>query len=148
MHTHLTRILPVAAMIALAACQSNPPAQDAAAIADSLRVDSLSAEVMSIHDESMAKMMTIRRLQTRLTEVTDSLGKLKKDTTAVSAANVRLDSANAAMHAWMEGYDLELKGKTMTEKKAYLESEKEKIKKVGDQMQESIGNAKQLLGQP
>jgi len=145
MYKHIFRMLPVAAQIALAACQGGAPAGNTAAIADSLRIDTLSQEVMDIHDEGMAKMMVIRRLKGRVTEVTDSLARVKKDTAAFSAAGLLLDSANAAMNTWMHGYDMKMEGKSTEEKKAYLESEKQKISEVKDLMLKSIDDAKALL---
>lgn len=145
MYKHITRILPVAAMIALAACQGGTSTQSAAAAADSLQIDSLSQEVMAVHDEGMTKMMVIRRLKTRVTEITDSLGKIKKDTTAYAAAGTLLDSANNAMNTWMHAYDLQMEGKTTQEKKTYLESEKKKISDVRELMLKSIADAKSLL---
>ncbi|MRG47806.1 hypothetical protein GFS24_21965 [Chitinophaga sp. SYP-B3965] len=140
-------ILPVAVMIGLAACQGSnkAPAQDNAVIKDSLAVDSLSGVVMSIHDEGMAKMMVIRRLRTRVTEVTDSLQKKKASADIYTATGVLLDSANNAMNTWMHAYDMQMQGKTMAEKKAYLEAEEKKIGEVRALMLKSIQDAKSLL---
>lgn len=147
MHKNILRTLPVAAALFIAACNSggNSARQDAAAVQDSLAIDSLSTEVMAIHDEGMAKMMVIRRLRTRVAEITDSLGKKKGDTTAWHTAGSLLDSANNAMNEWMHGYDMEMTGKDNTQKKAYLESEKQKISTVKDLMLKSIDEAKILL---
>ncbi|RPD38727.1 hypothetical protein [Chitinophaga barathri] len=141
----LIRILPVAAVMALAACQGGNTATNAAALKDSLEIDSLSAVVMTIHDEGMAKMMTIRRLKTRVDEIKDSLAAKKADTTAYFTTGKMLDSATAAMNTWMTGYDMELKDKNAPEKKAYLEAEKKKITDVQDLMQNTIKGAKTLL---
>lgn len=140
-------ILPVAVLIGLAACQGSNkgPAQDDAVIKDSLAVDSLSGVVMDIHDEGMAKMMVIRRLKTRVTEVTDSLQKKKANADAYTAAGVLLDSANNAMNTWMHAYDMQMQGKTIAEKKSYLEAEEKKISEVRALMQKSIQDAKALL---
>ncbi len=145
MYKNIFRMLPVAALIALAACQGGAPAGNAAAIADSLKVDSLSADVMNIHDEAMAKMMVIRRLKTRVTEVADSLGKDAQTAKPYTAAGLQLDSANKAMENWMHGYDMQMTNKTTAEKKAYLESEKKKIEEVKTFMLSTIDEAKKLL---
>ncbi|RPE14075.1 hypothetical protein EGT74_11365 [Chitinophaga lutea] len=145
MYKNIFRMLPVAALIALAACQGGAPAGNTAAIADSLKVDSLSADVMNIHDEAMAKMMVIRRLKTRMAEISDSLGHDTKVSNPYIAAEFRLDSANRAMENWMQGYDMHLENKTTAEKKAYLESEKKKIEEVKTFMLETIDQAKKLL---
>jgi len=143
---NILRTLPVAAALFLTACQGgNTNSQDATAVQDSLAIDSLSTEVMAIHDEGMAKMMVIRRLRTRVTEVTDSLSKAKADTAVYHTAGALLDSANSAMNAWMHGYDMELADKDNAQKKAYLESEKKKISEVKDLMLKSIDGAKALL---
>ncbi|MBO9152424.1 hypothetical protein ACFOTA_09430 [Chitinophaga sp. GCM10012297] len=144
MQQSFLRILPVAVAMALAACGGNTTASKAA-LADSLEIDSLSAVVMGIHDEGMAQTMAIRRLKTRVEEVKDSLAAKKADTAAYATAGRLLDSANAAMDAWMHGYDMELKDKTAAEKKAYLEAEKKKISDVHDLMASSIKGAKTLL---
>lgn len=140
-------ILPVAVLIGLAACQggNKAPVQDDTVIKDSLAVDSLSSVVMSIHDEGMAKMMVIRRLKTRVTEIKDSLQKKKADTTVFAATGVMLDSANSAMNNWMHAFDMQMQGKTLAEKKAYLEAEEKKIGEVKQLMLKSIQDAKGLL---
>ncbi len=145
MYKHMLRILPLAAIIALAACKGQTKTKDAAANADSLFVDSLSQAVMNVHDEGMGKMMTIRRLKTRITEVSDSLQKKKAATDVYKAAAQLLDSANNAMNTWMHGYDMKMESKNTQEKKAYLESEMQKISAVKDLMQKSIQEAKTLL---
>lgn len=141
----LTRILPVAAAIAFAACQGGNTSTNTAALKDSLEIDSLSSVVMTIHDEGMAKMMTIRRLKERVVEVKDSLAAKKADTAAYFVTANLLDSATSAMNSWMTGYDMELKDKNAPEKKAYLEAEKKKIADVQDLMSNSIKGAKTLL---
>lgn len=141
-------ILPVAVLIGLAACQGSSnkgPVQDDAVIKDSLTVDSLSGVVMNIHDEGMAKMMVIRRLKTRVTEVADSLQKKKANAAAYTSTGVLLDSANSAMNNWMHAYDMQMQGKTIAEKKAYLEAEEKKIEEVKNLMLKSIQDAKSLL---
>lgn len=144
---NILRTLPVAAALFIAACNSGSTgtSQDNAAVQDSLAIDTLSTEVMAIHDDGMSKMMIIRRLRTRVAEVTDSLGKAKGDTTAYHTAAVMLDSANSAMNSWMHGYDMELADKDNAQKKAYLEAEKQKITVVKDLMLKSIDDAKFLL---
>ena len=100
---------------------------------------------MTVHDEGMAKMMTIRRLKERVIQVKDSLAAKKGDTTAYFVTANLLDSATNAMNSWMTGYDMELKDKTAPEKKAYLEAERKKIADVQDLMSNSIKGAKTLL---
>jgi hypothetical protein len=139
------RILTIAAVMALSACQGGNSAGNSAAMKDSLEVDSLTTAVMDIHDEGMSQMMAIRRLTARVGEVKDSLAAKKADTTAYATAGRLLDSANAAMNDWMHAFDLEMTGKTAAEKKAYLETEKKKISDVHDLMSSSIKGAKTLL---
>lgn len=145
MYKHIFRMLPLAAVLALAACQGGAPAGNSAAVADSLQVDSLAQQVMDVHDEGMAKMMVIRRLKTRVTEVTDSIGANKEAATPYAQAGALLDSANNAMNTWMHAYDMKMEGKTTEEKKAYLQDEMKKISNVRDLMLKSIADAKQLL---
>lgn len=144
MYTFMTRILPVAAIFALAACQGNTSTQTTAD-SDSLMVDSLKAEVMNLHDEGMAYTMAIRRLTTRSKEVADSLDSKKADATAYKASASLLDSANNAMNDWMHSFDFKMEGKTMAEKKTYLEEEKKKMTEVKALMERSVNEAKALL---
>ncbi len=60
-------------------------------------------------------------------------------------AGAQLDSANNAMNNWMHAYEMDLSAKDNAQKKAYLESEKEKISTVKDLMLKSISDAKTLL---
>lgn len=144
MYTFMTRILPVAAIFALAACQGNTNSKTAAD-SDSLLVDSLKAEVIALHDEGMAYTMAIRRLTTRTTEVADSLEGKKANADAYKAATALLDSANNAMNTWMHGFDFSMEGKTIEAKKTYLEEEKKKMTEVKALMERSVKEAKVLL---
>lgn len=144
MYKRMTRFLPVAAIFALAACQGNTNSQTAAN-SDSLLVDSLQTEVISLHDEGMALTMAIRRLTARTAEIADSLDSKKADATAYRSANALLDSANNAMNTWMHGFDLTQEGKTLEEKKAYLEAEKKKMTDIKALMEKSVQEAKALL---
>ncbi|WP_343700045.1 hypothetical protein [Chitinophaga sp.] len=145
MYKHIFRMLPLAAILALAACQGGAPAGNSAAVADSLQVDSLARQVMDVHDEGMAKMMVIRRLKTRVTEMADSIGASKEAAAPYTQAGALLDSANNAMNTWMHAYDMQMEGKTTEEKKAYLQDEMKKISDVRDLMLKSIADTKQLL---
>ncbi|QEH40597.1 hypothetical protein [Chitinophaga sp. XS-30] len=144
MYKRMTRILPVAAIFTLAACQGNTSSQTAAN-SDSLLVDSLQTEVISLHDEGMTYTMAIRRLTARTAEVADSLEGKKADATAYRSANALLDSANREMNTWMHTFDLTQEGKTLEEKKAYLEAEKKKMTDIKALMEKSVQEAKALL---
>ena len=144
MHTFMTRILPVAAIFALAACQGNTSTQTTANN-DSLLVDSLRTEVIALHDEGMTFTMAIRRLTARTKEVADSLESKKANADAYKAANVLLDSANKEMNTWMHSFDLKQEGKTLEEKKTYLEAEKKKMTDIKALMERSVKEAKVLL---
>lgn len=144
MYTFMTRILPVAAILALAACQGNTSSQKTAN-SDSLLVDSLKAEVIALHDEGMTYTMAIRRLTARTKEVADSLEGKKANADAYKAATTLLDSANNAMNTWMHGFDFDMKDKTIEAKKTYLEEEKKKMTEVKALMERSVKEAKTLL---
>lgn len=144
MHTFMTRILPVAAIFALAACQGNTSTQTTANN-DSLLVDSLQTEVIALHDEGMTFTMAIRRLTARTKEVADSLESKKANADAYKAANVLLDSANNEMNTWMHSFDMHQEGKTLQEKKIYLEAEKKKMTEIKALMERSVKEAKVLL---
>ncbi|WP_295121846.1 hypothetical protein [uncultured Chitinophaga sp.] len=108
-------------------------------------VDLLSKEVMDIHDEGMAKMMTIRRLKAQLDTAIMVQKKAGKPVTVFTEQQASLEVANSAMNNWMHVYDMDLEGKDAAQKKAYLLSERTKITAVRDTMLNAIDAATKVL---
>lgn len=105
-------------------------------------------EVMAIHDEVMPKMGTINKLIGELRTKIDST----EQGVQYNMAMTDLQEANKAMMDWMQGFgklfDHEeiLKGKELsTQKKLWLNEEDVKVKKLRDQINNSIERAEGLL---
>jgi hypothetical protein len=108
--------------------------------------DILYDEVMSIHDRVMPKMDDIyklkRTLQDSIAHTPGMPAELKQQFESTVAD---LDSANSAMMNWMHQFDLSDSIDTETAR-TYLVSELDRIKKVSDQMNESLDKAKKIAG--
>ena len=101
----------------------------------------LATSVMAIHDEAMAKMTDMHELKLSLQKLLETSGEKEN----ISQAIADLQSASKGMMNWMHSYkppktDTELEGA-----KEYLMVEREKIKKVQTDIDNSISQAKELL---
>jgi len=106
-------------------------------------------QVMAIHDEVMPEMSTINQLISELEKKTDTTEMAVK----YKEAKTNLMDAHTAMMDWMKGFgdrfdsDEILKGKALTEEKQkWLDEEEIKVKEMKDKVNNSIAEAKKLLG--
>lgn len=101
----------------------------------------LAKEVMAIHDDAMAKMTHIHELKLKLKEVEDKHGKSEETSNAI----LRLKNAHNGMMKWMRQYKHPDPPTETEEMKEYLLSEKAKIQKVSDDIENSISTSESLL---
>ena len=106
-------------------------------------------EVMAIHDEVMPKMGKVGRLVGKLKPMVDTTAQGRQFATAMKD----LQAANESMMKWMQDFgdqfdsDEIMNGKELSEqKKLLLNVEQENIKAVKKQIETSIANAEELLG--
>lgn len=100
-------------------------------------------QVMDIHDEVMPRMDDIERLKRELKEeITNTPDMVSERKAQLEQVISNLDSAGTAMMDWMHKFNPLPDSADQEEAREYLENEMEKIKKVRDQMNESIEKAK------
>lgn len=147
--------LGVLAGLLLAACGNNNTASDRKNGFSSelkTREDSLVSAVMEGHDVGMARMIRISRYLTQIAAAEDSLSKLPaagKNTafaTALAALKSELQEAESGMNQWMEAYVPDSASSDKTKRLEYLESEKQKVEKVRDNIISSLSRADSLFG--
>lgn len=100
--------------------------------------DPLYKEVMVIHDEVMPKMSEIHKLKKNIK---------KSDAAATPVAMdliKALDEADEGMMSWMHKFK---PPSDETERSNYLKNELTKVKKVADDINNSIANAKKYLNE-
>ncbi|MCB0487805.1 MAG: hypothetical protein R2820_15225 [Cyclobacteriaceae bacterium] len=100
-------------------------------------------QVMNVHDEVMPKMEDIYKLKSQLQEMvanTPDMVMEKKE--SVENTILQLDSASNLMMDWMHQFDPLPDSSDAEEARAYLESQMEKIKKVKEEMEAAIEQAK------
>lgn len=105
----------------------------------------LKEEVMAVHDEVMPKMGELRSMEKKLRAKGDSL--LASDSLLAQkhiAAADAIKHANDGMMTWMRSFDPNYEG-TEEEIKSYMESQKDSIEKVRDNMLQSLDSGKRLL---
>lgn len=112
--------------------------------------DRLYTEVMASHDTIMDEMQTIVNLKSELEDRLDSLEVEDEEELAalkneIELAISELNLANESMMNWMRNFNRDFKGTEELTREQYLESENEKIKSVGDQFNEAIRRAEDLL---
>lgn len=100
-------------------------------------------QVMDIHDEVMPRMDDIERLKRELKEeITNTPDMVAERKAELEQVISNLDSAGTAMMDWMHKFNPLPDSADQEDAREYLENEMEKIKKVRDQMNESIEKAK------
>ncbi len=101
-------------------------------------LDSLKKEVIDGHDVGMGKMMRIENYLKKIDFKLDSLSKLpanKRDTAyqrQLTELKQELVDAEDGMNKWMEAFNLDSTGPSEEETVKYYEGEKNKVKKVAD----------------
>lgn len=108
-------------------------------------LQTLKDEVIAIHDEVMPKMGELRKTRIALEALADSL--MQTDSTrAMNINSLASDiaSANEGMMQWMRAFEPDFEG-TDEEIKQYLEEQKVAVKKVQEDMIESLESGKEGL---
>lgn len=101
-------------------------------------LDSLKKEVIDGHDVGMGKMMRIENYLKKIDFKLDSLSKLpanKRDTAyqrQLTELKQELVDAEDGMNKWMEAFKLDSTGPSEEATVKYYEGEKNKVKKVAD----------------
>ncbi len=105
---------------------------------------SLKDQVMSVHDEVMPKMGTLRKTQKNLLALADSVAadSLAAAGYAQLAANLQL--ANESMMVWMRNFEPNYEG-TPEEVENYLKEQLKAIEKVKSDMLESLEEGTKAL---
>ncbi|MBK9150723.1 MAG: hypothetical protein IPM26_06855 [Saprospiraceae bacterium] len=129
---YLLKSLPFYVFILLVSCKQ--PVEKLATEEDPLYL-----EVMEIHDAVMPEMSTIHSLKRELKAIT-----LSDETrrTLVQNELKKLDDADEAMMSWMAAF---APPDEQAQRTKYLETEKQKIQAVSDEMWAAINSAKVLL---
>ena len=110
----------------------------------------LYSEVMVIHDTAMAKMDKIITLKSALKEKAQAMS---QDTTNTNIEEVKkindlilnLDAADESMMNWMREFHQDYESHAKEEIMDYLENQKDRITKVGEEMNQAIEAANAYL---
>jgi len=125
----------------MAACTSQKSEEE-------VKLENLKKEVITVHDEAMARMGEIMRLKKELQT------KAEADTTAEIQQTIQnLEAADEAMMNWMRGFKFPLTNNAdvaadttdVADKIEYLHQEKEKMEIIDQQMVKAIEAAKKEL---
>lgn len=108
--------------------------------AEEKELDALYRTVMSIHDDVMPEMSTIRKLHKQVKKHDDA------GTESYKSVSKKLDDEGEGMMNWMHKFD-KPDYKQYDASKKYLLQEKEKIERVREGMLTAIEEAKILLKQ-
>jgi len=101
-------------------------------------------EVMKVHDEGMAKMDEIYKLQKELKDQIAAAPELVEEKRKEIEAKIsKLDSARRGMMDWMHDFHPETDSLDEQAYREYLESEMEKVNKVKDDIFDAIARARE-----
>jgi hypothetical protein len=130
----------VIGMVMLAACGG--PAQEQAQNENDKFKD-LKEQIMASHDIAMAEMTTLSKLKKELKANWDT----QEDTTTYHTMYIELQKPHDGMMTWMREFEnVDEKDWTDAEKKAYLEEELVKVKRLEDQTLAVIQRTRTVLG--
>ena len=109
--------------------------------------DSLSAEIMAVHDGVMPKHLELQKLKTQIDEKISTFSNDSNGLGDMSILSDLLDSAYNSMTAWM--YEYEPMADTMTKQEIldYYSYQRDKIETVKDLMLECFEKAQQQIDQ-
>ncbi|HKH60258.1 MAG TPA: hypothetical protein VKA49_05475 [Flavitalea sp.] len=114
--------------------------------------DSLYHDVMEGHDIGMAKIGTLRKQLNRVTHELDSMNKLtgknidQHRKQALIDLQEDLSYADHAMFTWMQEFDIDSAKSDRSRRLEYLESEKNKVQRVKENILNSLQRADSLFG--
>ncbi len=143
-------LLSVASTLFFVACSNQ---EKKGVVSDEKKADSLYEEVMDGHNVGMAKTVQLSKMQTTASRLLDSLEKLPEQAKAAAApfkeklqslAN-DLNNANDAMNKWMEEFNLDSAKDNVEQRLKYLTDENIKVKKVKEDILNSLQKGDSLL---
>ncbi|RKQ50562.1 hypothetical protein BXY85_1578 [Roseivirga pacifica] len=110
-------------------------------------------KVFNVHDEVMPKMGEVMALKRQVLEKASALEEANGDSTKVAELKDiadKLETANDGMMKWMRAWQANAQPHineqtTVEERKAFLNSEMEKVEKVREDINSSIEAAKSVL---
>ncbi|WP_237144714.1 hypothetical protein [Pontibacter pamirensis] len=134
-------ILLVVPFLLLTGCNAGP--------AEATQQEELEANVMTIHNDAMAKMGDIYKLRRNFRSLRDTLAAQQADTVTLQALQQQIDELNQAdevMMVWMRNYSAP---DTLQYEQAmnYLQQELKKIERVQTVMDSTIQAARQTYQQ-
>jgi len=116
---------------------------------DNAKIESLEQDVLTLHDDVMAKMGELAKYEEALakqiadtTATLDSLGRIELDST-----RARVLRAHQGMLNWMRQYNPPEIEKNKEAAQAYFEEQKEKITRLRDLTNQSIEEASKIIGE-
>ncbi|HVT84017.1 MAG TPA: hypothetical protein VHD35_02385 [Chitinophagaceae bacterium] len=117
------------------------------------KADSLMDDIMAGHNVSMARMNKLSVFKAKVQHAIDSIEalpeKAKKASgvfkAALDSTKEKLNTAEEAMNQWMDQFNMDSLENNMTERIKYLESEKLKVNKVLDNINNGLSTADSLL---
>jgi hypothetical protein len=118
-------------------------------------MDSLMDQVMTGHDEAMAKYGKMQGFRNRIQVIIDSIDKLPakaKTAAAPYAENLRntaarVNNALSSMDKWMEEFNMDSALNNLQARLQYLSEERNKVGKIRDSFISAFHNADSLLKQ-
>lgn len=142
-------LLPLAFVAVMAACNNPETTTETTEETEKLSAsDSLLKEVIKGHDVAMPKMFKLERLQKELSAKIDSLKKSSGDKTKIDLLEdvvKKLNSADAEMHSWMDGFSYDTLKDNEQQRLIYLKGQLESVNKMKDNVLNSLAYADSVL---
>jgi hypothetical protein len=147
----MKRILVFALVVTIAAC--NNATNSNSTTKGKTQTDSLMDDVMQGHNVAMAKISKLHETRNQILQAMDSISNLPANAqknsahykTLLDSAFNRLTRADDAMEKWMSEFNMDSSSNDAHERVKYLESEKDKVSAVKDEIINSLQNADSLI---
>jgi hypothetical protein len=141
---HLNVLLAIFFLLAAASCHSGPKHGSGASATPPTAVQLAVSRIDSLHEKAMNTIGPLRRVEDSVRDKIKA-APAGSDTAVLSRLAGALNGCDTAMFGWMGRYDTGLKGKTDSEKVAYLHDQWGKLGRLDKTMDSTMSQARMQL---
>lgn len=105
----------------------------------------LSNQINALHEQAMGEIAPLRTLEEHVRGKIREAAAKNADTLQLSRVAEMLNSSDTTMFGWMGQYDMELEGKSDSEKAIYLKAQLHQLNQIHASMDSAMQDAKALL---
>ena len=135
----------IVSALAFFSCKNTPSTDQNTSDSEVISLDSQYAEVMRIHDEAMPRMGQVNDLKRRLEQQLSGMDSTTAKWDSVRYFVEKLEAADEGMFEWMAAFKDPRENQEADKAREYLDEEIERVKKVAEDINQSIEEGKRYL---